>query len=419
MTQLDLFRSPLAPASAAFVRDVAAFDAFGAVSDAGWTSVDDGPPVATFVNEFWTARQRQAHSLHEVSYRACFKPQLPAFFVDRLTAPGDVVYDPFMGRGTTPLEAALRGRTPWGNDLNPLCGRLLRPRLAPPSLDAVAERLDAIDWATPGDAPDDLLVFYHPETLAELAALRAYLLAREAAGTLDDVDRWIRMVAVNRLTGHSKGFFSVYTLPPNQAVTVAAQRAINAKRDQTPPRREVAPRILRKSKALLKGLTPADRAALQSAAAAARLTESPADATRSLPADSVQLVVTSPPFLDVVDYANDNWLRCWFCGIDAHAVPLTVPAGLDAWRTAMRDVLTELARVLTPGGHVAFEVGEVRGGKVELEQAVLPAGREAGLEPVLLMINQQAFTKTANCWGVTNQRKGTNTNRICVFTKPA
>src|SRR5262245_33588917 len=49
----------------------------------------------TFVNEFWTARQRQASSLHEVSYRACFKPQLPRFVIERLTQPGDVVYDPF------------------------------------------------------------------------------------------------------------------------------------------------------------------------------------------------------------------------------------------------------------------------------------------------------------------------------------
>ena len=36
-----------------------------------------GVSVETFVNEFWTARQRSAHSLHEISYRACFKPQLP------------------------------------------------------------------------------------------------------------------------------------------------------------------------------------------------------------------------------------------------------------------------------------------------------------------------------------------------------
>ena len=81
----------------------------------------DGQPieVPTFVNEFWTARQRQASSLHEVSYRACFKPQLPRFFIERLTAPGERVYDPFMGRGTTPIEAALLGRLPTGCDINP------------------------------------------------------------------------------------------------------------------------------------------------------------------------------------------------------------------------------------------------------------------------------------------------------------
>lgn len=54
----------------------------------------------TFVNEFWTAQQRQANSLQEISYRACFKPQLPRFFIERLSKPGDVVYAPFMGRGT-------------------------------------------------------------------------------------------------------------------------------------------------------------------------------------------------------------------------------------------------------------------------------------------------------------------------------
>src|SRR5262245_44687782 len=41
--------------------------------------------VATYVNEYWTAQQRQANALHEVSYRACFKPQLPRFFIERLT----------------------------------------------------------------------------------------------------------------------------------------------------------------------------------------------------------------------------------------------------------------------------------------------------------------------------------------------
>ncbi len=40
-----------------------------------------------------------------------------------------------------------------------------------------------------------------------------------------------------------------------------------------------------------------------------------------------------------------------------------------------------------------------------------------GLHPELIMINDQEFTKTSNCWGVDNKKKGTNTNRIVVFQK--
>ena len=91
---------------------------------------------------------------------------------------------------------------------------------------------------------------------------------------------------------------------------------------------------------------------------------------------------------------------------------------LDEWQRAMTDVFCELFRVLRPGGHVAFEVGEVRGGELRLEEVVVPCGVEAGLQPVLVLINDQKFTKTANCWGVDNNSKGTNTNRIVVFRKP-
>ncbi len=43
--------------------------------------------VETFTNEFWTSRQRAANRLHEISHRACFKPQRVDFFVERLTRP--------------------------------------------------------------------------------------------------------------------------------------------------------------------------------------------------------------------------------------------------------------------------------------------------------------------------------------------
>jgi SAM-dependent methyltransferase len=141
------------------------------------------------------------------------------------------------------------------------------------------------------------------------------------------------------------------------------------------------------------------------------------DDTPDLADDSVDLVVTSPPFLDTIDYAQDNWLRSWFCGIDLSRDPIWHLRKPADWTAAMTRVFRELHRVVRPGGHVAFEVGEVRNGRVQLEHHALAAGMAAGLEPVLVLINDQKFTKTANCWGVDNNAMGTNTNRVVVFRK--
>jgi hypothetical protein len=373
--------------------------------------------VETLVNEFWTSKQRAAHSLHEVSYRACFKPQLPRFFIDRFTRPGDLVYDPFMGRGTTVIEAALAGRTPAGCDINPLSVMLAQPRLSPPTVDEVVCRLGRLDLSAAASYPQELEVFYHPETLREICALREYLQTQESRGSMDAIDRWIRMVAVNRLTGHSPGFFSVYTLPPNQALSVDAQARINRRRNQVPPRRDVRTLIAAKTRSLLSDCDSVTRTALLRSAQRATLLNRPARSTPELASASVSLVVTSPPFLDVVNYAADNWLRGWFCGIDPATVDISIHKKLPEWQAAMTEVFRELARVLRHGGHVAFEVGEVRGGTIKLEESVLPCGVSAGLEPLMVVINAQQFTKTANCWGVRNNAKGTNTNRIVVFKK--
>jgi hypothetical protein len=366
--------------------------------------------VRYLMNEYWTAGQRQAHRLHEVSYRACFKPQLPEFFIARLTRPGDAVYDPFAGRGTTPLQAALMGCRPIGNDINPLSEMLVRPRLEPVSLHAVAKRLQAIDAGEIASDDDELTVFFHPRTLGRIRAVREWLLRRQADGELDATDRWIRMVALNRLTGHSPGFFSVYTLPPNQATSIAAQRRINDRRGQTPSERDVNAIILKKSRALIAdGLSPAHPPAL--------LMTGSADDTPLIADGSVDLVVTSPPFLDIVDYEGDNWLRCWFAGIDPGTVRIDRHRDVAEWETFVRRVFAELARVTKPGATVAFEVGEVRDGTVLLERHVIAAIEALPFTVAGVMVNRQSFTKTANCWGVSNNVGGTNSNRIVLANR--
>jgi len=402
--QFDLF-TPTMSARPSIAEELRAF-----VYAGNETVVESRNGVPFFFNEFWTARQRQASRLHEISYRACFKPQLPEFFISRLTSPGESVYDPFMGRGTTPVQAALMGRTAVGNDVNPLSALLTAPRLTPPSLGAINSRLREVDWSYGGTMDENLLVFFHPSTLSQIYALRTWLSERTQTGRLDVVDAWIRMVAINRLTGHSSGFFSVYTLPPNQAVSVDSQRKINAKRNQIPPKRDVASIILKKSRILLSDNTPAF-------SSEHILRSGSAESTPEIDSSSISLVVTSPPFLDVVQYAADNWLRCWFAGLDAGAVPIAMHKNPKDWTTFIRKTFVELSRVVRSGGHIAFEVGEVRNGTIELENLVIEATQGLPLEIIGVLVNVQEFTKTANCWGVHNNSKGTNTNRVVIMRR--
>lgn len=383
------------------------------------TILIDGSPVTKYVNEFWTSRQRQASSIHEISYRACFKPQLPRFFIELLSEVGDIIYDPFSGRGTTVIEAGLLGRKIVSNDVNPLSVILTRPRFTPPTIEDVAERLSRLDFDNTLESEIDLSMFFHERTLSEILSIRKYLCERKESGNEDGIDRWIAMVATNRLTGHSTGFFSVYTLPPNQAASPKSQKKINEVRCQIPEYRDTKEIILRKTNSLLRNLTSPQKANVNAAGMSGLFINQSSAYTPEIAADSVQLTVTSPPFLNIVQYSKDNWLRRWFNSLDDDEISkrITMAKTVEEWSTAMGSVFRELYRVTKPNGWVAFEVGEVKNRTVSLDEHVVPLGNSAGFECNGILVNSQEFTKTANIWGIHNMKSGTNTNRIVLFRK--
>ena len=92
----------------------------------------------------------------------------------------------------------------------------------------------------------------------------------------------------------------------------------------------------------------------------------------------------------------------------------------DRFAYDLEDVDSVMVGTVGPPGRRSFLLQAVRDGRaltvsLEKEQA---AAMAAGLEPVLIMINAQEFTKTSNCWGINNQKNGTNTNRIVLLRKP-
>lgn len=372
-----------------------------------------------FIGELWTHEQRQMHSLHyAISYRASFKPELPDFCIKRYSNPGDVVLDPFCGRGTTALQANLLGRIAYTSDVNPLAVRIGRAKTNPVGLDEVVLRLNEVDFRRPVDISgfkEKFSPFYHPDTYRELLNLRSFIKKNR-----DRVNNFVELLALSRLHGHSQGFFSVYSFP-QISIPSESQRQINLKRHQEPDYRSVAPRIIRKAAQCLRDgftrrffdITEENRIEIADARELNYVKDS-----------SVDLIITSPPFLDKVDYLGDNWLEVWFADIkeESYRSQLVMSRAIDDWRKFIRGCLEEMARVLKPKGVAVVEVGEVEtnAGMIFLDEivaeeaiAVSTKGKRLSVEEVL--VNQQNFTKLANCFRVENNRKGTNTNRLVVL----
>src|SRR5262245_54324797 len=164
----------------------------------------------------WKEQQRLwGHPFHPMcSYLASFPAALVHAFISRYSRPGDVVLDPFAGRGTTPLQAAAEGRIGVGNDLNPFAQlltaakvepasaaeartRLLRLRLAWPAAAAGWEAQAAAIQARGGDetTPAEVAIAFHPRTFAQLLYLR------DALDLEDRVDRFLAAATTGILHG--------------------------------------------------------------------------------------------------------------------------------------------------------------------------------------------------------------------------
>ena len=86
------------------------------------------------------------HPLHTVcSYMAMFPPSLPHYFINQHSSVGDVILDPFSGRGTTVLEACFMNREAIGNDKNPLAYILTKAKSDVPQKSRIIFKINKLE----------------------------------------------------------------------------------------------------------------------------------------------------------------------------------------------------------------------------------------------------------------------------------
>jgi len=262
------------------------------------------------------------------------------------------------------------------------------------------------------ESDDHLLAFYHPDTLRELHAWRAYFLRRRNENVFDHIDAWIEMVAINRLAGDSADFFSVDNVPCDQAPSVEAQQRINKEGGKTPEYRETRFLIFKKSRQLLSDTLPSDYARSNTL-----LLSKPADKTAEIPNQSVKLVITAPPSPDLVDESGGNWLHAWFCQTQTNENTVSQSSSTDQWGARMKSTFVELKRILKLDGIIVLEIGEIHKRDPELEREMIKSASEVGLQTECVILNAQNHTKSSSSWGGASFTHDSSVERVLVLKR--
>jgi hypothetical protein len=309
-----------------------------------------------------------------------------------------------MGRGTVPLEAALLGRIPFGNDINPLSAMYLEALLQPQWIGWLLSILphfkkptstraprdlwwDSDTLAPEPQAPDGLQHLFHPDTLRQIMSLKSYLEAQEAYQGVEVKGRWLRLVVLARLAGHTSGYLSATGVPPNQALSLRRVQKRNERCDQKPPQRDMVEIIRRTTEALTSTVARSVFEQLERVKYDYEIFTRRAESVPEIRSDSASLIVTCPHSLRTRNYRAENWLRCWFTGIDPDTVQVSAHQRLSDWLTEMTMVFRELWRVLRPSGHLVIEVASLRPRQVKWWEVVTRLGVETGFEAVAMVTN--------------------------------
>lgn len=292
----------------------------------------------------------------------------------------DVVLDPFSGRGTTVLESLINGRKAIGCDINPVAACISKAKADPPQLEEILARLAELDRKsrrftskTAEDTDEFFTLCFHKDTLRQLLFLKEKLEWRTSR-----VDCFIAALALGCLHGESHRTELCFSNRMPRTISTKPAYSVRwwQKNECLPPQRDVFSILRAASEYRYFSPVPAIKG---------RVVEGDARKASTMLRSykgRVKLVITSPPYLDITDYHEDQWLRLWFLG-----GPMKPISGLgkddrhrivEGYWKFLSESWKGIAPLLQESAQIVVRIGGTRLGADELRAGLLDSLNATG-----------------------------------------
>jgi DNA methylase len=302
------------------------------------------------------------HRLHALCpYFAMFPESFAETWIDRLSNPGEIVLDPFSGRGTTAFQSMLMGRRPIACDVNDVAYCVTRAKTQAPALSALRRRLTLLErdfqmpaWSRRASKMPEFFQFaYARKTLAQVLYLRDKLKWKTSG-----VDCMIAGLMLGALHGESEKSPSYLSNQMPRTISTKPAYSVRFWKDHgfAAPERDAFELLRKQATFRYESAPPSGDAWVlhQDMRQLAWIAD-------QLPGP-IGLVVTSPPYLDVTNFEEDQWLRLWFLGGPPYPTRGRISRDdryerPDAYWGFIADMWRMLGSLVAKNGHVVIRMG--------------------------------------------------------------
>lgn len=295
---------------------------------------------------------------HLMSRTGSFPFRVANELLKKYGKPNCTVMDMFCGKGTSLFAARSLGYKAYGLDIAPeavICSHAKMLNVNKSEVIDYIKNLKIQKTSNP-EIPDRVKIFFHPETIKQILGFKARLLEDINVGNVEEKQLAVFCLAtlLGILHGHASYSLSLscahaYSMSPDYVSRYAKEN------DLTLPLRNVKECLKKKVDICLRELLPNPvEFGIQRGCA------SKVSSLFPHLLNSVDIILTSPPYLNAQTYAKDNWLRLWLLGYNYKDISgeYLQTSSIEKYMNFMNIVFQEVFKMLKPGGYIICIAGD-------------------------------------------------------------